>query len=734
MLFRLVKFGLPMALALGITSAFYIQLPLKPSLVVCLLVLPWTWLVYQARRVLAFVVLVVATFATGNLVSQEQLSRQLKKQPKPEDLNRSYKITGRVLYQWDTEFGTAIRVDQIEVLSPVEVSWRLSSLNIYLPTLEKSISPRSKVTLWMKLKRRWGSKPIPKPMQDLREQYMPARAGSVKSLKLIEWESPPKVKETNLSNGNRELIDLFTLGIPSFTWRERLAPFGLGHLLAFSGLHCLFVFLLIQVLILPLKSPLIRIVLSCFGLLAFASWVGWPVSVTRASMMMVVWQVLPLWNRPKQWLRLWAGLLLLTLVLDPLSFLLRGFWYSFAASLGIILGALPRESSPLNHPYIRHLRLVLPIFSAQCFVIPINLVFDPFTNLTSFFWNLFGFFALLLLFVLFLIALISSALPFLAPFANKLETLFVSLLDPWRDQGVQLELVRFPFEPLLVMAWLSLLMLFLIHGAREYRWYLTLLTLGCLLVFNRPLSGERLWMVDVGQGLCVVYVSHEGKTTLFDAGGRLPQGTRLPHVVKLLGGKEIEHVFISHHNADHYNLLERFPPLELMVPSMQMPHFSANEMLTKHSFSPAQQGQQFLLGRRGEVVATVLWPPQDISAPNQNEESLVLRLGSRHWNMLLTGDAGKWMESRINRESIAGVRILQAGHHGSRTATSASFLKQSGPQAVLISCGKENRFNHPHPSVTSTIEKQGVDFLVTGESGTILIMERGKLVLETWSD
>ena len=54
-------------------------------------------------------------------------------------------------------------------------------------------------------------------------------------------------------------------------WRERLEVFGLSHLLAISGLHCLLVYLILQALVIPVKGPRLKGMLTLLGLLAFAT-------------------------------------------------------------------------------------------------------------------------------------------------------------------------------------------------------------------------------------------------------------------------------------------------------------------------------------------------------------------------------------------------------------------------------------------------------------------------------
>ena len=65
--------------------------------------------------------------------------------------------------------------------------------------------------------------------------------------------------------------------------------------------------------------------------------------------------------------------------------------------------------------------------------------------------------------------------------------------------------------------------------------------------------------------------------------------------------------------------------------------------------------------------------------------------------------------------------ILKVGHHGSNTATTQEFLDAIKPKYALISCGQNNKFNHPSKEVVDRLDKQNVSIVRTDELGTIMI-------------
>ena len=661
-------------------------------------------------------------FVLAYQITATELSSHCKTLPTAADLNKSYQIRARVHNSWQTRYGHALAVDRIQILSPGSTHFKVKRLTLYLPEMSVLPARNRHVTAWIRLKRQWQPHPIPWPMQRLRERFMPRFSGSVKHEALIAFDHAEKTIRNGLNQGNRELLSAFLEGRPSRLWRDRLAPFGLGHLLAISGLHCIFVFSGLQLLLLPLRRPLPRILLTALGLAAFAHWVGWSASVTRACLMLITWQLLPACHRHRSWLRLWCGLLLLGLLTEPLLFLQRGFWYSFGASLGLILGAGGKRPGPLDHPWLKRLRPLLPIVAAQLFVVPINLLFDCHTRFSSLFWNLLGLAMLMLLALLLVGAITAWLLPVLAPLANGCEKAIAALLQAFDWNNTSLELHRFPFPPGMVLLILLGMILALYFGRGERRWYLAITVLILGLCAHRPLAGPGTFMIDVGQGLCMLITDERGDGFLLDAGGRLPSGLEARNLLRLLGAKRVSGVAVSHLNRDHYNFIESLPAgTPIYLPSSQVDQLPKDAGWAGANIKPLSDGAYLPIRPEAEVI----WPPAGLPTPNLNEASLTVLIRAEQWTLLFTGDAGLWMERRLVLPEVAGRRILQVGHHGSRSATGDDLIANFQPHIGLISCGFNNPFNHPHETVTARLREAGVQTFITYHKGTLEITAEG---------
>ena len=102
-----------------------------------------------------------------------------------------------------------------------------------------------------------------------------------------------------------------------------------------------------------------------------------------------------------------------------------------------------------------------------------------------------------------------------------------------------------------------------------------------------------------------------------------------------------------------------------------------------------------------EVMIEVVSPPQDLiysgKKADVNENSIVLKVTYGSVSYLLTGDAEEKAEEYIlSTKADIDADILKAGHHGSSSSSTKSFLAKVTPDVITISCGEDNDYGHPH--------------------------------------
>ena len=117
-----------------------------------------------------------------------------------------------------------------------------------------------------------------------------------------------------------------------------------------------------------------------------------------------------------------------------------------------------------------------------------------------------------------------------------------------------------------------------------------------------------------------------------------------------------------------------------------------------------------------------------------NNESIIARLEYGNFSMMFTGDAEVPAEEKILAK-LQPCNVLKAGHHGSKTASSAKFLSKVKPEYVLISAGEPvkkrggNSYGHPHAQVIERYLLSGVDknnIYWTWKNGTVTVESDGQ--------
>jgi competence protein ComEC len=137
-----------------------------------------------------------------------------------------------------------------------------------------------------------------------------------------------------------------------------------------------------------------------------------------------------------------------------------------------------------------------------------------------------------------------------------------------------------------------------------------------------------------------------------------------------------------------------------------------------------------------DVSVDVLWPEftENKDAPSKNNDSIVLRVRLGDRVILLTGDVEAGAERSLQTtNSDLRADVVKVAHHGSKTSSTAEFVKAANAQWAIISVGQTSMFGHPHAEVVERWKGSGAEVLTTGSSGTITVITDGKdLRVETF--
>jgi competence protein ComEC len=105
---------------------------------------------------------------------------------------------------------------------------------------------------------------------------------------------------------------------------------------------------------------------------------------------------------------------------------------------------------------------------------------------------------------------------------------------------------------------------------------------------------------------------------------------------------------------------------------------------------------------------------------------MVLRLGYAQNAFLFPGDLeAKGERQLVNSGADLNATILKVPHHGSRTSSTAEFIKAVHPKVAVISLGYLNRFDFPAPEVIQRYKDGGVEVFRTDEDGAVNVVVDG---------
>lgn len=246
----------------------------------------------------------------------------------------------------------------------------------------------------------------------------------------------------------------------------------------------------------------------------------------------------------------------------------------------------------------------------------------------------------------------------------------------------------------------------------------------------------HVYFFDVGQGDSALIVTPQGRQVLVDGGPDIDSAIRA--LSKAMPGRDrsLDLVVLTHLDADHSRgllaVLDRYQVGAVLAgtddPGAAMyAQWQAGLERNQVAVISVHQGYRLDLG--AGVIAEVLNPR---SSPNYgtpgNNESLVLRLTLGSISFLLTSDIEAEAEAFL-RGGGAGLQstVLKVAHHGSQTSSTAGFLEQVGPEAVLISVGGGNSYGHPHADVLRRLMDQtgGENLYRTDRDGDVEFITDG---------
>ena len=528
---------------------------------------------------------------------------------------------------------------------------------------------------------------------------------------------------------------------------------GLAHLLAVSGENVLLLALLATPALALLGVPLRARLASLVGLIAlYVAVTGAGPSIQRAGIMGAAGVIAALAGRPRS--RWYATLLAaaVTLAINPRATGDPGWQLSFAAVVGITLGAAPLRDALLalgGRVDVGGWRRALAegaavTIAATLATAPLIAADFGVASLTTLPANLLALPAVAPVMWLGMIVAAGGQVPGLPvqPLTALAGALagYVAQIAHWLGSPAWAQAaVPSLGAPVVVACYLGLAAAtaaglgFVLRrrGVRPRRGALVLgvaalaVAIGLLAGPPTPAApvagpGLRISVLDVGQGDAILLDPSGGRPILIDGG---PHGDGIAGELGGAGVDRLAAAVVTHNQSDHAggieDLLGTFP-IDRVLYGEPVPRIVAEARAAGADPVEVAEGSEVDSGR---LRLEFLWPPRELESREQardedpNVRALVALARWRRFSMLLTADA----EAADVPLDPGPIDVLKVAHHGSDDPGLGQLLDESAPRLAVISVGADNPYGHPTPGTLAKLAAHRVPVMRTDVDGTVEI-------------
>ncbi len=526
---------------------------------------------------------------------------------------------------------------------------------------------------------------------------------------------------------------------------------GIAHALSISGLHIGIIGYGLYKLLKRLRlGPYLCTGISTGVMLLYCALTGSPLSAVRSFIMFAMALYADICSRSYDMLSAMALSMMILLAYKPLVINEAGFWLSYSAVTGAaVMFPHIKKLIPTKN---RIINAFLFSLSLSVFTFPVTAYFFYQIPFYGIFLNLF---TVPLLGVLLFCALITVPagmvnivlpLPFIC---------ICRLILGFMERSCRLcEKLPYgiivtgkPEIPEIILYYTGLIILVIIsrrlkgsHVKTAVNCIAVMALTAMITVKIRPFA--ELTMLSAGQGQCIYIRSPDGVSCLYDCGSSSVRDMgeyRVIPFLKASGVGSLDCCIVSHTDEDHISgFMELFGESgsggirirRLIMPDIGNPDEAYNALTEAAAAKGTKvykvsRGDEFNLG---DIAVRCLNPDRGASFEDKNTYSTVLELRYGDFSALLTGDVQDEGEETAEMELKGNYTLLQVAHHGSKNSSPESFLEKAGPELALISCGKGNRYKHPHTETLQRLRKVTDRIYITKDTGAVTVTTDGKKV------
>ena len=526
-------------------------------------------------------------------------------------------------------------------------------------------------------------------------------------------------------------------------WSTYFRKAGANHLLAISGLHVGFISLFIVSILNLLNIVEIRknIILSII-LLVYVIMTGIRASVLRASLLVIIYRFLKMFEIEIDFYSVISIVLLIILLINPYQLFSIGLKLSFLVLLSIVVW-----TNILNKYMYSGLAVSL---AAQIGSIPLTAYYFNTISPAGIITNLW---AVPLVSIIVFIILGHFTIGLIIPLFTEFTGSIIYYLSLILKNGVTL-MSKLPsaeilaVKPTLINVYLYYVFIFLLAYYLKNNYFFKkrqiliktlLIFILAIIIFVYIISPAdngllEIYSLDVGQGDSIFIKLPNKKYIIVDTGNiNSVQNVIIPF---LLSKKirYIEYLIISHFDSDHssnikFLIRNNFVKNLIFSKNVDIDYIKKRKIVK----TAKNKGVKVYWVDNNDnmtfknVVIDFLAPIENKRFKSRNDNSVVFKLKYQDFEMLFTGDierkAEKYVLKEIKNKKLQS-DILKVSHHGSNTSSTNRFIDKVEPIHALISVGP-NKYGHPNNILINKFKKNKIKVWRTDKKGAIIIKTDG---------
>lgn len=247
---------------------------------------------------------------------------------------------------------------------------------------------------------------------------------------------------------------------------------------------------------------------------------------------------------------------------------------------------------------------------------------------------------------------------------------------------------------------------------------------------DKKYSGMEIHFIDVGQADCVLLVDGED-VMMIDAGNNGDDDVIVQYLENL-NIETIDHFVLTHPHEDHIGsadvVINTFN-----VENVYMTEYPATSKTYKDVITAINNAaiaphyvEEAINFEFGDAIID-MYPPFDINTKETNDSSIIVKVTHGDDTMLFSGDTEFAAEKELlTMDYDLSADLFKANHHGSGGSNSYVWLREVNPQYVVIQCGVDNTYGHPHEEALSRFNDVGAIIYRNDTMGTIVAYSSGE--------